>query len=155
MEKLSPPEIFEELILDDHGNYVIQKALYYAEGKIKENMLKNIIPLIPKIKEVSFGDRLLSKLFSSYPQLNVNSMYNLKNRNNYNNKDNNMNKNDNYKRNNDGYYNNIKNKYNNNDEDDEEEEEEKNDYKIEKNYNEQIYKNRRNYKNDSGNKKMK
>ena len=161
VEKLSPPEIFEELILDDHGNYVIQKALYYAEGKIKENMLKNIIPLIPKIKEVSFGDRLLSKLFSSYPQLNVNSMYNLKNRNNYNNKDNNMNKNDNYKRNNDGYYNNIKNKYNNNnndeddDEEEEEEEEEKNDYKIEKNYNEQIYKNRRNYKNDSGNKKMK
>ena len=80
VEKLCPPEILAELILDDHGNYVIQKALQCAEGKIKENMLKSIIPLIPKIKEVSFGERLLSKLYSNYPQLNINS--NVSNKNN-------------------------------------------------------------------------
>ena len=73
VEKLSPPEVLAELILDDHGNYVIQKALYCAEGKTKENMLKSIIPLIPKIKEVSFGERLLNRLFAAYPQLNMNN----------------------------------------------------------------------------------
>ncbi len=82
VEKLSPPEILEELILDDHGNYVIQKALHYSEGKIREKMLKDIIPLIPKIREVSFGDRLLSKLFSIYPQLNSNSHFMIKNNSN-------------------------------------------------------------------------
>ena len=73
VEKLSPPEVLAELILDDHGNYVIQKALYCAEGKTKENMIKSIIPLIPKIKEVSFGERLLNRLFAAYPQLNMNN----------------------------------------------------------------------------------
>ena len=75
VEKLSPPEVLAELILDDHGNYVIQKALYCAEGKTKENMLNSIIPLIPKIKEVSFGERLLNRLFAAYPQLNMNNNY--------------------------------------------------------------------------------
>ena len=87
IEKLSPPEILEELILDDHGNYVIQKALHYSEGKIRENMLKNIIPLIPKIREVSFGDRLLSKLFTTYPQLNSNSIFFIKSSSNNNKKE--------------------------------------------------------------------
>ena len=156
VNNLSSPEIFEELILDDHGNYVIQKALHYSEGKIKENMLKNIIPLIPKIKELSFGERLLSKLFATYPQLNVNSMYNFKNPNSYNNKDNNMNKNDINKKNNNGYYN---NKFNDKEEDEEEEEEEeRNDYKEdkEKNFDElNKNKNKKNFGNDAGNKKMK
>lgn len=70
MEKLSSPEIVAELILDDHGNYVIQKVLQCADEDTKENILKNIIPLIPKIKEVTFGERLLNRLYISYPQLN-------------------------------------------------------------------------------------
>jgi ribosomal protein S7 len=73
VEKLCSPEIVAELILDDHGNYVIQKVLQCADEKTKENMLKNIIPLIPKIKELSFGEKLLNRLFCSYPQLNSNS----------------------------------------------------------------------------------
>ena len=123
VEKLSHPEILEELILDDHGNYVIQKALHYADTKTKENMLKNIIPLIPKIKEVSFGERLLSKMYATYPQLNANSNYNYKNNtNNPNNKNNNNNNknlgnNGRGSKNTFGYYNN-KNKFNENNGDD-------------------------------------
>ena len=80
VEKLSSPEIIAELILDDHGNYVVQKVLQCAEEKVKENILKNIIPLIPKIKEVTFGERLLNKLYSSYPQLNLNNSNNINNK---------------------------------------------------------------------------
>ena len=61
--------------MDEHGNYVVQKALYYAEYKDKEIILNNIKPLIPKIKNTSFGDKLLYRLYSLYPQLNPN-MYN-------------------------------------------------------------------------------
>ena len=80
VEKLSSPEIVAELILDDHGNYVIQKVLQCADEDTKENILKNIIPLIPKIKEVTFGERLLNRLYISYPQLNSG---NSKKKNNY------------------------------------------------------------------------
>ena len=167
VEKLSPPEILAELILDDHGNYVIQKALHCAEGKIKENMLKNIIPLIPKIKEVSFGERLLSRLFATYPQLNdIN--YNANSSNQQNNSSNHIDnkniENNNYKKNNNikrgmnigrgnknfGYYNNNnRNKYNDlND---------GNDYQNfeNENYNEpdKNYKSRKNKNDFDGNKK--
>ena len=70
--KICTPEIISELILDEHGNYVIQKALYYAEYKDKEIILNNIKPLIPKIKNTSFGEKLLYRLYSLYPQLNTN-----------------------------------------------------------------------------------
>ena len=72
IEKLCTPEIISELILDEHGNYVIQKALYYAEYKEKEIILNHIKPLIPKIKNTSFGEKLLYRLYSLYPQLNPN-----------------------------------------------------------------------------------
>ena len=67
-EKLSPPDILADLIMDEHGNYVVQKALSCSEAKEQEIILKNIIPLIPKIKNVSFGEKLLARLMSTYPQ---------------------------------------------------------------------------------------
>ena len=73
VEKLCSNEIVTELILDDHGNYVIQKVLQCANDKIKEKILKVIFILIPKIKEVPFGERLLNRLLGSYPQLNGNN----------------------------------------------------------------------------------
>ena len=93
IEKITPPDVISELILDEHGNYVVQKALYYAEYKEKEIILNNIKPLIPKIRNTSFGEKLLYRLYSFYPQLNP-SMYNtgekdlndyLENNNNYDN----------------------------------------------------------------------
>ena len=72
IEKICTPEIISELILDEHGNYVIQKALYYAEYKEKEIILNIIKPLIQQIKNTSFGEKLLYRLYSLYPQLNPN-----------------------------------------------------------------------------------
>ena len=70
IERISTPETISDLILDEHGNYVVQKALYYADSKEKEIILNIIKPLIPKIKVVPFGEKLLLRLFSLYPQLN-------------------------------------------------------------------------------------
>ena len=113
-EKLSPPDILADLIMDEHGNYVIQKALACSELKEQEIILKNIIPLIPKIKTVSFGEKLLSRLMATYPQFktsiqmmegnislsninnnnigNFNNFSNTNNNNGYNNKRNNKRK---------------------------------------------------------------
>ena len=96
VEKLCLPEIVAELILDDHGNYVIQKVLQCADEITRDNMLKNILPLIPKIKEVSFGEKLLNRLFSSYPQLNINNNNGINNNNSINSINNNFKKKNNF-----------------------------------------------------------
>ena len=72
IEKISTPEIISDLILDEHGNYVVQKALCYADSKEKEIILNNIRPMIPKIRNMPFGEKLLFRLFSLYPQLESN-----------------------------------------------------------------------------------
>ena len=71
IEKLRPPEVLSDLIMDEHGNYVIQKALSCCDINEQEIILNNIIPLIPKIKNVSFGGKLLSRLMA-YPQFKDN-----------------------------------------------------------------------------------
>ena len=70
VQKVCSPEVIADLILDEHGNYVVQKALYYADQKEKEFILNNIIMLIPKIRCVPFGEKLLNRLVLTYPVLN-------------------------------------------------------------------------------------
>ena len=70
VQKICSPEVVADLILDEHGNYVVQKALYYADQKEKEIILNNIIMLIPKIRCTVFGEKLLNRLVLSYPILN-------------------------------------------------------------------------------------
>ena len=66
---LSKPEIMNDLILDEHGNYVIQKVLACADTKTQNEMLTNIAPIINKLKNVNFGERIISRLLISYPQM--------------------------------------------------------------------------------------
>ena len=56
IQKICPIETVSNLVLDKHGNYVIQKALYYAETKERNIILNNIKLLIPKIMKESFGE---------------------------------------------------------------------------------------------------
>ena len=79
IEKLTTPEVISELILDEHGNYVIQKTLYYSDNEKRDEILNVIKSLIPQIKTKSFGDKLLTRLYSMYPNFD---------RTNNNNKDN-------------------------------------------------------------------
>ena len=83
IEKIASPEIISELILDEHGNYVVQKALSYADYKDKEIIINYIKPLIPKIKSAPFGEKLLFRLYTLCPQLNPN-IYSYGNNNNLN-----------------------------------------------------------------------
>jgi hypothetical protein len=62
-EKICSPEIIADLILDEHGNYVVQKALFYADYSDKEKIFNNIVALLPKISNMPFGEKLLNRLF--------------------------------------------------------------------------------------------
>ena len=70
VEKICSHEVIADLILDEHGNYVVQKALFYADQKEKEFILQNIVMLIPKIRLTPFGEKLLNRLVLNYPILN-------------------------------------------------------------------------------------
>ena len=70
IDKVCSPEVITDLILDVHGNYVIQKALFYSDSKEEEIILNNILLLIPKIRNTPFGEKLISRLVATYPKLN-------------------------------------------------------------------------------------
>ncbi len=55
-----------DLILDEHGNYVIQKVLSCADVKTQNEMLQNIPPIMNKLKNVNFGERIISRLMVSF-----------------------------------------------------------------------------------------
>lgn len=66
------PEIFENIIMDEFGNYVIQKAIAKADSRRKKIMFQLLKPLIPNLKNKYFGQRLLSRLLLQCPDLKIN-----------------------------------------------------------------------------------
>ena len=72
LDQLLNKDIFEKIILDKFGNYVVQKAIAKADDNRRNYMLQLLIPLIPSLKSQYFGKRLLSKLALQYPNLNIN-----------------------------------------------------------------------------------
>ena len=84
IEILSNKEIICDLMLDPHGNYVIQKALSCAEKKVQDIMIENLTDIIPDLRNVSFGERILNRLGILYPQLI--DIINPNNKDNYNKK---------------------------------------------------------------------
>ena len=87
IKKLSSPEVITDLILDEHGNYVIQKVLYYADPKKREEILKFVKPLIPQIQNKAYGEKLLNRLYSLSPKIFNRKKYNQNFRNKYKNND--------------------------------------------------------------------
>ena len=69
MMNVQKKENLRELILDEHGNYVVQKVLRLSEPKTKRVMLKMIISLFDKLKAYPFGERVINKLYITYPMI--------------------------------------------------------------------------------------
>jgi hypothetical protein len=62
---------FEQILLNEYGNYVIQKALLKSNQNKQQLMFKLFVPLVHKLQCLSFGQKLLSKLFILYPRLSI------------------------------------------------------------------------------------
>ena len=86
--------IIYELITDQYGNYIIQRVLSTINIQERIQIFKFILGWFEEIKNLSFGTRLITKLFERYKEFNlmINNFYN-NDYNNYNNKNtyNNMN----------------------------------------------------------------
>ena len=69
--------MIHELIIDQFGNYIIQRILSIVSPNIRGNMLKYIVSWYEEIKNLSFGQRLIAKLNERYNEFTsmVNNTY--------------------------------------------------------------------------------
>ena len=65
-------DIFEKIIMDKYGNYVVQKAIANADDKEKIILLELLKQFIPELKNKYFGEKLLSKMEFLYPDFFLN-----------------------------------------------------------------------------------
>jgi hypothetical protein len=70
MNNVQKKENLTKLILDEHGNYVVQKALSLSSPKKQKNMLGTIKTLFDKLKTLPFGERVISRIVTTYPFIN-------------------------------------------------------------------------------------
>ena len=92
--------IIHELIIDQFGNYIIQRILSIVPSNIRVNVLRYIVNWYEEIKNLSFGQRLIAKLNERYNEFTsmVNNSYgytagfnsNINNNNQFNNNNNNI-----------------------------------------------------------------
>ena len=59
-------EIIGELMFDEHGNYIIQKALACSDVETQKIILRAVLPQFTKLKELHFGERIISRLSKTY-----------------------------------------------------------------------------------------
>ena len=59
----------KELILDEHGNYVVQKVLSISNMKKKKEMLSVIKSLFPLLRQTHFGERIIHRISMTYPNI--------------------------------------------------------------------------------------
>ena len=59
----------KELILDEYGNYVVQKVLSISNTERKKEMLFIIKTLFPKLKKLHFGEKIIQRICETYPYI--------------------------------------------------------------------------------------
>ena len=64
-------KILHELIIDQFGNYIIQRILVLVEGENRSLLIRYIVQWYPEIKALSFGPRLISKLHERYQEFTL------------------------------------------------------------------------------------
>ena len=79
MSNVQKKDNLTELILDEHGNYVVQKVLSLSKLNVQKAMLRVIVPLFDKLKNFAYGERVINRLMISYPIINDKSFYTLDN----------------------------------------------------------------------------
>jgi hypothetical protein len=71
LSELTKQYIFNNIFLNEYGNYVIQKAIGLADEAIKDIYFKYIVQVSRQLQTLQFGPKLLSKLLMQYPKLSM------------------------------------------------------------------------------------
>ena len=67
MNNVQKKENLIKLILDEHGNYVVQKVLSLSSSKKQRAMLSIIKTLFDKLKNLPYGERVINRIVTTYP----------------------------------------------------------------------------------------
>jgi SOS response regulatory protein OraA/RecX len=62
---------FKNILLNNYGNYVCQKALLYCNEENQNKFFKIIVNNSQELQMLSFGQKLISKLLIQYPKLSL------------------------------------------------------------------------------------
>ena len=68
---LKDEKMLHELIIDQFGNYIIQRILVLIEGENRSLLIHYIVKWYPEIKSLPFGPRLISKLHERYQEFTL------------------------------------------------------------------------------------
>ena len=68
---LKDEKILHELIIDQYGNYIIQRILVLIDGEKRSLLIHYIVNWYPEIKALPFGPRLISKLHERYQEFTI------------------------------------------------------------------------------------
>ena len=71
IKELLIEENFHTILLDNFGNYVVQKAISCSSEDIQDKFFKMLVPLIPQLQKLNFGQKLFSKLLIQYPKFSL------------------------------------------------------------------------------------
>ena len=71
LNELTKQYIFNNIFLNEYGNYVIQKAIGLADEAKKDIYFKYIVQVSRQLQTLQFGPKLLSKLLMLYPKLSM------------------------------------------------------------------------------------
>ena len=76
-----------QLIINQYGNYIVQRILSIVTPDVRMNLLRFIVSWYEEIKNLSFGNRLITKLNERYPEFNsmINNIYGQNYSSNHNN----------------------------------------------------------------------
>ena len=76
-----------QLIIDQYGNYIVQRILSIVTPNVRLDLLRLIVSWYEEIKNLSFGNRLITKLNERYPEFNsmINNIYGQNYSSNHNN----------------------------------------------------------------------
>lgn len=69
IREIGRPENIEEMLKDQYGNYVFQKALSLAPPELQDEILKNTKLKLSALRETTYGKKVHTKLVKTYPQL--------------------------------------------------------------------------------------
>ena len=69
IDNIQKQENLIELILDEYGNYVVQKVLTLSSNAMKRQIIKLITININELKACNHGERLINRLLINYPNI--------------------------------------------------------------------------------------
>ena len=71
MKEMLIEENFHSMLLDNFGNYVVQKAINCSDEETQDKFFQMLVPLIPQLQKLNFGQKLFSKLLIQYPKFSL------------------------------------------------------------------------------------